>query len=201
MGSVKTGISLIYWGLVAIIIAVILLVVVVTGAFGDASGYVAIAALIAMLVGYLLGIIGKVTCLGAPQETGAREFIMIAVFFEGVSMLISVLDLLRQIGAVSPTILPEWAPRVGQLLGMVGFVLFMLFLKQLAIFIQRDDLAQAAASVLTLGVIMIVCAFLTGLAVFIAPILALIIALVMLVVSILFLVRYVGLIAKMKDAI
>ncbi len=194
MGSVKTGITLIYWGIVILLLAIIS-GILVPFIVKDLETFVRLMMVLGVVVilANIITIVGKVMCLGAPQETGAREFIIAAVVADGLSLLISLAGLFQQ--------LPSYAPQVANLLSMAGFVLFMLFLKQVAIFIQRDDLAQAAASVLTLGIILIVTAILTGLLAFVAPVLVLITGLVMLVVGILFVIRYVGLIAKMKDAI
>ena len=102
----------------------------------------------AILAAALIGFIGLLVCLAVPAESGAKGFLLGSVVFQ-----------LANVGyAIITQFVPVTSPVLNgvlQLLGLVGFVLFTLFMKKLSEFIGRTDLAQKARNVLIGMVILI----------------------------------------------
>lgn len=147
MGGVRSGIQLIYWGLVCLLLTVIGTVgAVVVGRGSEMSARIAMAAGIAALIGAGLISIGRLLCVGTPQESGAREYILVAVYLDGVTMLI----VLAQFFA--PRLNSFEAPMAAVLFSHVSAVLFLLFLRQLGVYLRREDLAQKGTAVLRITV-------------------------------------------------
>jgi hypothetical protein len=98
--------------------------------------------LAAAVVPPVLGIIGSWLCTRVPKESGASGPI-------ATSLLVDKLHILLAIS--SPFLSPEvrsWETAVGGMLHLIAFVAFMNFLRNLAIFCGRTELAQQARTLL-----------------------------------------------------
>lgn len=90
----------------------------------------------------VLGIIGSWLCTRVPKESGASGPI-------ATSLLVDKLHILLALS--SPFLSPEirsWETAVGGMLHLIAFVAFMNFLRNLAIFCGRMELAQQARTLL-----------------------------------------------------
>ena len=152
------GLSLIYYGIVTVLLSVIVMVMgvcaaaVAGGRFGRlALGVTALAGL-GVIVGSILNFVGPLVCLAVPAESGAKGLIVGSVIL--------------QLGSVTHTVLLVVAPGVisgpmstaMNLLGIVAALLFVLFMKQVSAYIGRPDLAARARNVLLAAAAL----FLTG---------------------------------------
>lgn len=196
LGSVRTGITMIYVSLVMTVLGAttgILLPIVIR----DMSTLIPIVRLlgIAMLGANALSIAGKLLCLSAPRESGARHFIVAAVVCDTLAGLIAVAGLF--------VAMPYLATQAERLLSLAGFFLFILFLKQLALFVNRKDLARLAASALSLALILTGIVTVTSIVslVFPLPILLIFAGFGMIVYALAFVIRYLGLLGKMRLAV
>ena len=97
---------------------------------------------VGVIVGAILMSVGPLVCLAVPAETGAKGLLIASVLFQLASPANGVLPRL------APSAVPQGFQVVLQLLSLVGFVLFVLFMKKLAEYIGRQDLALRARNVL-----------------------------------------------------
>jgi hypothetical protein len=169
--KVSTGFKLVYYGLVLIVLAV---VVGMVGAFalgagaaagGGGRGAVAAAGGLGLLVGGMavtgsvVGLIGRFMCLAVPDRAGgAKSKIVVSVALEVVSLLISLANLADDLGG---NFLPAEFKMVGSggglICSIIAAILFLLFARDLALYIRRSKLADDAMSVLRLWVAAVGC--------------------------------------------
>jgi hypothetical protein len=94
-----------------------------------------------ILICWLMLIIGPFLCLTAPDETGAKGLIGASILCQLGGFLLS---LVSNIGIlIAPAILAA-----GPLLGVIGSVLFVLFMMKIAKYVGRDDLHRKGRNVL-----------------------------------------------------
>jgi hypothetical protein len=152
--KVANGLGLIYYGVIVMAIAIGggTIIGAILGATSPNPDPNVIARRIAdqhalflgiMLVsigGRLLGITGSLFCLATPAETGAQGFIFtsVATMGGGVGVQLAV-----WLGFVSPRL-----ELLQHIFYIVSGATFLLFLRRLAQFTGRDDLAEKAKSVL-----------------------------------------------------
>jgi len=211
--KVASGLGLIRNGLILLILGVLLYVVgmafvVFGGAGRDALQLLTVLFEGMVFVGQIMNLLGSIRCLSTPPETRARGWIVASVVAEVLSMILGMDQL---VGAKS-----EAAQSAQQLVGIVAFVTFILFLRQLGLFIGRTDLARRAINLLILwGVLiglslaLIASAFLlqqrNGRQMFgaagMGPEIAIVCGVTVLVLSIMALAKYLSLLADMKSAI
>jgi len=113
---------------------------------------------IAMLVGYLLVLIGPLFCLAVPAESGSKGFIIGSV----VCTLASLAPLATTWLGIRFTPFDSSASSV---ISTLGAILFMLFLRKLSLYIGRPDLARRAMAVLISAIV--ICVLLIGSALFV----------------------------------
>jgi hypothetical protein len=141
------GLSFVYFGIVLVLLSVILSFFVIT--IGNAAYGVILQG--GVLVGYLLMLIGPMLCLSVPAETGAKGYIVGSVILQLLNICLTLGS--AALGAGSA--IPSWVGLGGGATAMFGSILFVLFMRQLALFIGRDDLAKHANIVLILGLVLI----------------------------------------------
>ena len=160
---VRIGLQMVYVGICGILICAIAIAGIAVaagqmvgpaGPAGPAADIVGVwgIAMISMMIAafccWFLLVLGPWFCLGVPTATGAKGLIIGSVLCSGVGLLYSV--------AVAITLVPQSATigMVANVLGAVGSVLFILFMRRLAVYIGRDDLVRRANRVLILGAVM-----------------------------------------------
>ena len=154
MNSQKDQLNKVAIGIGMMLVAMVLLIALFFGFSGAAVLFVSaipLVALAAIPIGataMLLGIIGPCLCLAAPQQAKATEFILLTVVGNGLAILIFPLGLV--------VTLPWWLLLIGRLLPFVASVVFILFLKRLALYLERPDIAKLAVQSLVWGAVAIV---------------------------------------------
>ena len=105
-----------------------------------------------MLLAILLDTIGRFLCLAMPaDQSGGKPIIYVSVGFSLLALAISALQLGNLFFSLVQ--LPQVVAQLQTPLALVGSVLFVLFLRNLAKYIQRPDLAVRAITVVILGVV------------------------------------------------
>jgi hypothetical protein len=137
------GLALVYYGIV------ILLVSLIAGAFAIPFFGVEFIIVfgIGALAGLLMMIIGPILCLSVPEETGAKGFIIGSVCCQLLNLGVNIGSSFFPEEAIVPTVVEG----VGSLVGLIGGMLFVMFMRKLALFINRDDLAGRAKTILVTG--------------------------------------------------
>jgi hypothetical protein len=161
---VATGLGLIYLSILIILLTAILTMVLtvvlaqgagqrmaqgggarVVVAEARTFGTIGLMAGIAFIIGYLLSVIGTFMCLATPAESGAKGWITASATLMVMSIVMQIAlfairdpDTIRVVSSVQP------------LVGLVGGICFLVFLKRLAQFIGSDRLTRRAQRILTL---------------------------------------------------
>jgi len=148
--KVAQGLGLIYLSIVILVGSVILMFVlglVLTAAEGPAAprgalGGVPIVVVLgglAMIVGYLLSLVGSFMCLATPAETGAKGLITASVVLMVLSLVLNIANFFaRSRGTEGLT----------NLFSVIGGICFIIFLRRLALFIGATHLAERARNIL-----------------------------------------------------
>jgi hypothetical protein len=142
---VAVGLGMIYTGIVLAFLAIMLMVGVYLLRAADVIELATRAAGLLALIGLLLDLIGGLFCLATPPETRALGLIfasVAAMFFWTFLVIAQVLHLVGYLDR-----LPSAAPIVQQVIGGISVLTFILFLRRLARFISRADLARRAIGV------------------------------------------------------
>lgn len=112
---------------------------------------------LAMIVGWLMWLVGPFFCLSVPTETGARGLIIASVSCHAASMAFAGLQF------AVPFLLGFSSQGVvaiggifGQLLGLAGNILFILFMMKVGRQIGRDDLHRRGRNLLVLSAVLVV---------------------------------------------
>lgn len=136
---VRTGIGCVYAGLWLTILAIL----AVPLAFLLRAAPLLLIAPLLILAGTVLSMIGRILCLSVPAEVGATGLIYGAVLCDVAALLATVSGLVGGLPDLSG---------FSSLLNVIGIVLFVLFLKQLALSIGAKDCAVRASNLLNLSV-------------------------------------------------
>lgn len=142
------GLSLIYWGIILLVVG---FAVVVAGAVIDGrpqaianvtTSPIVMAGVGMLLLTSLFWFVGPLLCLPAPTAAGARALIIAAVVMQLGSYVIGFVPLNAAL-----------VGGVGVLLWWAGLVAFVLFMRQLAVFIVQPILALRALRLLIVGLL------------------------------------------------
>ena len=153
--TVATGPRLVYVGLCLLVFSVIwpFLGVLFVAQMGPSGAFFLLASFpVLMLLAILLDTIGRFLCLAMPaDQSGGKPIIYVLVGFSLLALAISALQLGNLFFSLVQ--LPQVVAQLQTPLALVGSVLFVLFLRNLAKYIQRPDLAVRAITVVILGVV------------------------------------------------
>ena len=141
---VASGLNLVYWGIAIILLSTIGGIFIVA-AVGLAGGLLVLSGIVA---GILVGLVGRVFCLSVPAATHAREIIYAAVAFDIVAVAMTLVRFVM--------LLPGWCSDVANLLSFIATVLFVIFMKRVASFINQPGLADQAQGLITMGMVLFV---------------------------------------------
>jgi len=143
LSNTALGLSLVYYGIVLFLFSLIL---------GMLAGFflpvVALLALPGILIGPILMFVGPLFCLTVPAQTNAKGLIIATV----------VLQLANYVAIFLPMFgfdFGEFQPFM-QTLNLLSNICFLLFMRKLALFIGRDDLAGRASRILIGGIVVFV---------------------------------------------
>lgn len=192
MDTVRTGVGMIYYGLLTLLGSAILGAVVVAVLKSPEIG---IVFLVLAGLGMIAMFVGKLMCLGVPAEVGATGLIYTSVGLDVLSLASNV-----------ARIFTELPPAILIVVGVGGIasnILFLVFLKRLCEFIRRSDLIDLAGQVITLFASMIGAYILFVLLILVAPspVLALFGGIGLLVLALVTVMRYGRLLTYLKDAL
>jgi len=146
MKSVSGGVNMVYLGLYLIVLGVVAVIVgprlVVAapqvGLLVVGSGW------LMLIVGAIMGLVGKIRCLSVPDAVQTWGVIYTAVLCDVLVLLIGVADNL----VVLPTIV-----RIAHgCLALLAFVLFVIFLKRVAVHIKDLQSQDRASFLLNLSI-------------------------------------------------
>jgi hypothetical protein len=182
--KVPTGISLLYYSLALTTLSIIILIIT---PFAGSLAFLfigVIGTIIASVVAQIMAIVGKLFCLTAPERMTGKETIYISVMFDLVSIIIAYF---QGIGAFSQN-----GAGLQTIISAIAYVSFLIFLKQVAEFIHKNNLAKDAEGVLLIGIGLVVS---LGLAT-IFPI----IALLSLLLFLIWVIRYYKLLMNLSEA-
>jgi hypothetical protein len=134
---VQLGITFIYFGVLLFVAAIIVGVL----ALPLKAPLLIIGGLLMSAASSLLSTIGRILCLTVPKQVGARALIYFSVAFDITALLLTVSRMIPGM---------QYLSGFSGLVNVLGIVLFVIFLKKLAIYINSNDLAQRASEVLSL---------------------------------------------------
>ena len=197
LSGVRTGVTLILYQIILSLVLILFSIVggMIAASTRDIENVVLFLNIVNVFsVGLsILAITGRIMCMSAPAETEGKNFIITAVVFDLIAMLFV---LSFYIDLVS-----EQTVRIGGLFNLIAHILFLMFLKKVALYINRSELADKSQGVLNLmGALFISMVAMLILA-FTLPVLMLVPGIAVIVLGILLFIRYIGLIVGMKAAL
>lgn len=220
LSKVQSGLGLVYTGLCLKILTVIL-AFIVGFAFAANPGPGILNAIrglvILALIADVLTFFGMLFCLGAPSDMPGKGLIVVSFLLQIVVLIAQTVPTFNALmlifgkpEAMLKIELPKEIDRYSQLIGLIGFVIFLVFLKSLGHYIRREELAGKAAGLLKLGAFIIVLALGTVAMLYVTAqqpgkgdslaLIILVVAIVLLVLLILFVMRYGVLLSNLRTA-
>ena len=185
LSSVRLGITFVYVGVLLIVAAIVATVL----AWLFKAPLLIIGGLILITASSLLSTIGRILCLTAPKQVGAKVLIYLAVAFDIVALLLS----------YSPMIPGMQNLRgLSGLIGVIGIVLFVFFLRKLANYINASELAQRAWEVLILWALLVFLSVFSLVVMTMSAILGLIVGFIVFFLSLLACFRYFQLLSDLR---
>jgi hypothetical protein len=155
---VRSGLSNIYYSIFGMIFSIIVIAIaggVYGGMFAGQNGAdmpVALTVIIGIcglaIIAAAIGIlVGQLMCAAVPENSGARGMAMGAALCLVVSVLM---------GMVGGGLHNQAISSLGNVISMVGYILFVLFIKRSAAYLNNAPLAASAGRFLIFGVAMVV---------------------------------------------
>lgn len=147
--KVKLGLTLVYAGICGILLVAIGFPILMFSGGPDLMASLGTVMAILMVALGLLMFVGQVLCIAVPEQSGARMLIVASVALQGLSFVFTLLMVTGLLGtAVGVAI-----SLLGNLLSVASLVCFVLFLKKVAQYIDRYDIAAKATRSLIVGLI------------------------------------------------
>jgi hypothetical protein len=143
--KVARGLGLIYSGICLALLSAIggtILVAVVAAATRSAElvGLLGVLMGIGIVVAGIMNIVGTLMCTATPEESGAKGMIYASVAAMALAVLISI--------GIAVGLASKQVAVVEYLANIISGITFLVFMKRLAMFIGRIDLAAKAQSIL-----------------------------------------------------
>ena len=144
LANVHKGVSCVYYGLYLIVGSILVIPVgVVAVMISPAAGLVVLAAAPLMIIaGTILCLVGRIMCLSVPDDFSAAGVIYAAVICD-VSVVLSS-------AASWIVVLPELVSSLSPLLSLASTILFLVFLKKIAAYVDDNTSERRAGNVLNL---------------------------------------------------
>lgn len=192
--QVPLGISLVYYSLALMLLAIIGLFL--SPFLLSGNPLLALRAIAGMgvliIVASLLSLVGMGLCLTAPNEMPGKQAIYFTVALNAAGILINV--------ASHFTTLPRLIAASPNLLAITGFVCFLMFLKEVAEFMDNSELFRQAVGALNLEIVLVVVMILSVLSVSVMPRAAMLFGLLMAIFGLVGFLRYARLLHDLKQA-
>jgi hypothetical protein len=213
--KVATGLGFIYLSILIILLTAILFFVVTMVWAGGAGqrvaqggnpqvvvaeartlGMIGLAAGLAMIVGYVLNVVGTFMCLATPAESGAKGWIT-------ASATLMVMSILMQISAffIRDRETARVVSGIQPLMTIAGGICFLVFLKRLAQFIGSERLTRRAQKILTLLVVGFAMTVIMVALIVTGNLWAALLVLVLLIGGLIVFAMYANLLVSLKNAI
>lgn len=191
---VATGLNLVYWGIGIVLVSVICTIVVSIVLQGSLEAALILIGICSfgVVLGIVVGFIGRVLCLAVPVQTRAQGLIYGAVAFDLLALGAHIAEVFLE---------AELLDFAGNLCSLVAVILFVLFLKRVSEFVGRFDLADQAKTLLGMGCAVFVVAVLGGVMAIAAPMVMVLIGLIIIVVAVAMLILYLRLLPDLRRAI
>ena len=94
-----------------------------------------------------MGLVGIILCLAVPDETIGKRIIYVAVILQAIAVLIGLTGLVVDVPAIA---------NLAAAASVSALVLFLVFLRQLALHLQKPAPAEQASNVLRIGVAIVI---------------------------------------------
>ena len=153
---VGTGLGVIYASLILIVLSAIggLAIASLGGRMGGGWQQILVVALVGIpVLASILSLVGGIMCLSVPPDCG-HTLVLSSVVLQGIQLMIRLGSFF--FGYVAIGGLAFMTPSLLGLPSMLSVALFLLFLRRLAQFLQRNDLARRAVRVLVASSVMFV---------------------------------------------
>ena len=159
----RIGLSLVYFGILIVLMAIAVFTIGTVAATYTLYGprvtqVITLAGTAGLLIGGLMIFVGPFFCLAVPAATRARGLIIGSVVCQALFLVTVTLLLVLFLPETSVTLGMVLAATLTPLIVIAIFlskVFFVLFMRRLAIFIGRMDLAERARNILTLTAVVI----------------------------------------------
>jgi hypothetical protein len=158
---VNLGLMFYYFKVIIIIAAIFLTIFSAVGAGAMASqgaagvaafvGFVGVLVSIALLaISPMLGITGGILCCFAPPKSNTRPLILVSVSLDGMGLLIGIVATVALAFAQNEQsfVMKNGIDLLTFVMGLGSFILFMLFLKKLALYLNDEGTASEAHDVM-----------------------------------------------------
>ena len=154
-----------------------------------------------LLLGFaanILTTIGKLMCLTAPPQMTGKWSISLSASIDILALVVGVAGHFR---FLSPFVLAA-----SKLIPIIGFLFFLLFLKQLGVFLGERDISERANGVAAVGIAIVVLWLAIILQLFVFPmraamVVGLLIGVILLIVGIIGVIRYLRLLTACRYAL
>ena len=197
LDGVRSGINLIFIGL---ILTALTIALSVAGTFLAALSGSATMVMLAtfgpavlMLVVSGLNLVGKILCLSTPEEVGGKGLITASVVFDVLIALVGIAQLVATV--------PGYVGSLSGLFGLVSYVLFLLYAKRLAVYLDATREVERAGQALKSMLWLFILGALSVVGIFVFPPIVLVFGLVMLILGILAIVYYCVLIVGLRGTL
>ncbi len=164
MNVVALGLGLLYWALLLLFGSVLLAAVCLIGSFAvEALMLGMVVVVCGLIVALAMNAVGWLLCLAVPSQTGAKGLIIASLVLTIAAVLspfvIAPAIVAELEGSLDPRIVVLLAGLVGPVLILAANISFLLFLRQLAEYVRRSDLAEKAQLVIQVMLLQIVVLF------------------------------------------
>jgi hypothetical protein len=164
LGMTRAGLFTVYYGICAVLLAIG--VGSLLGILGVSTGMGAAVILAGLLgivgiCGYLAILVGQLLCLAVPRASGGKGSIKTAVIMQALTLLLAfggelTTEVMAASGSVDPALMAFGSGAISLLsvvLPLVGYICFLYFIKHLALYISREDLASSSSKVMRMVII------------------------------------------------
>lgn len=163
--KVKIGLTLVYASICGILLAVLGgPIVMITLAGPENFVLVGVVLGVVTVLLNLMMIVGQVLCLAVPAESGAKPLINAAVGLQGLAFVCTLLTFALSDGPAAIVVVG-----ISYLANAVSLICFILFLRRVALYIQRPDIAGRAMRALVVGLVSVAVLAVAGILVSITP--------------------------------
>ena len=108
--------------------------------------------LIALIARSVMGIMGSIQCAAVPEKSGARGFIITALLLDFLTLPLPVVTKVFDLGVLLNVLFSL----MENVLGLVSWIMFMLFLRKLAYYLDADQCGDDALQLILKGLFFLI---------------------------------------------